>query len=130
MVKATLSNYRQSPRKVRLVADAVRGKKIDAALTALAFLNKRAADPFKRLIESAIANAKSNLNVEKEALFVKEIRVDQGVTLKRSMPRARGRASRINKRSSHVYVVLDDVKNMKTKKKASAKASTASKSNA
>jgi large subunit ribosomal protein L22 len=105
-VTAQLSNYRQSPRKVRLVADLVRGKKISAAIEQLSFLPKRASDPVKKLIQSAVANAK-NLNLDNDSLYIKEIRVDKGVTLHRIMPRAHGRAFPINKRSSHVTVVLD-----------------------
>jgi large subunit ribosomal protein L22 len=118
MVKAILKNYRQSPRKVRLVAHLVKGKKVDSALDALAFLNKRAGAPVKQLIESAVANAKHNANLSKESLYVKELRVDKGITLHRIMPRARGSAARINKRSSHLLVILDDVSTMKTKRKA------------
>ena len=117
MVTATLKNYRQSPRKVRLVATLIKGKRVDAAIASLSFLNKRASAPVKQLIMSAVANAKHNFQTEAETLFVKELRVDQGVTLKRIMPRARGSASRINKRSSHLLVVLDDVSNMKQKGK-------------
>lgn len=103
-----LKNYRQSPRKVRLVADTVRGKKVDIALRNLAFVNKRATDPIAKLIKSAVSNAKNNFNVNEENLFIKEIRVDKGITLKRIMPRARGTAFRINKRSSHVEVILEE----------------------
>ena len=105
-VTAKLSNYRQSPRRVRLVADLVRGKKVPEAVTELNFLTKRASSPIKKLIESAVANAK-NLSVDTDSLFIKEIRVDKGVVMKRSMPRARGRAFPINKRTSHVMIVLD-----------------------
>jgi large subunit ribosomal protein L22 len=105
-VTAQLSNYRQSPRKVRLVANLVRGKKVVAAFEQLTFLPKRASEPVKKLIESAVANAKS-LSIGKDDLYVREIRVDKGVTLHRSMPRARGRAFEIKKRSSHIVVVLD-----------------------
>jgi large subunit ribosomal protein L22 len=115
-VTATLSNYRQSPRKVRLVADLVRGKKVSLAISALDFLPKRAGEPVKKLIQSAVANGVIQ-NIKTEELFVKEIRVDKGVVLKRSMPRARGRAFPINKRSSHVSVVLDTVNPHKKIKK-------------
>ncbi|MBA3550828.1 50S ribosomal protein L22 [Patescibacteria group bacterium] len=114
-VTAKLTNYRQSPRKVRIVANLVRGKRVDAALNELVFLAKRAGEPVAKLIKSAVANAE-NLNVDTKDLFVKEIRVDKGVVLHRSMPRARGRAFPINKRSSHVVVVLD-TKVTKSKKK-------------
>lgn len=106
-MKAYLHNYRQSPRKVALVASLVRGKSVTQALTSLKFAGKRSSLPVIKLIESAVSNAK-NLGISSESLFVKEIRVDKGVTLKRSMPRAQGRSARINKRSSHVLVVLGD----------------------
>jgi large subunit ribosomal protein L22 len=113
-VTAKLKNYRQSPRKVRTVANLVRGKRVDAAVTELSFLAKRAGDPLLNLIKSAVANA-TQQNVDTKDLFIKEIRVDKGVVLHRSMPRARGRAFPINKRSSHVIVVLD-IKTPKSKK--------------
>src|SRR4051812_26670487 len=115
MATAELTNYRQSPRKVRLVANLIRGKRVEQALTALAFLPKRAAGPMEKLLLSALSNAASTSNLKREDLFIKEIRVDQGVTLKRMMPRARGRGARINKRSSHIRIVLDDAANMKKK---------------
>lgn len=108
-MKAFLKNYRQSPRKVRLLADLVRGKSATSALTSLQFVDKRAAGPFAKVIESAIANAK-NQGKDVEKLFVKAVAVNKGVTLKRSMPRARGSASRINKRNSHISVELGEKK--------------------
>jgi large subunit ribosomal protein L22 len=105
-VTATLSNYRQSPRRVRLVANLVRGKKVSDAITELTFLAKRAGEPVKKLIESAVANAK-NLDVKTEDLYISEIQVNKGIVMKRMMPRARGRGAPIHKRSSHVKVVLD-----------------------
>lgn len=104
-MKAILKNYRQSPRKVRLVADAVRGKKVADAITTLRFMPKRAAEPVKKLIESAFANAK-NSSIETGSLIVKEISVNEGPTLKRTMPRARGSANLIRKRTSLISVVL------------------------
>lgn len=116
-MKAFLKNYRQSPRKVRLVADLIKGKDADKALVELGFLAKRASDPIKKLLNGAIANAK-NAGYEKENLFVKEIRVDKGIVMKRIMPRAMGRASRINKRTSHVTLVLaEKIAKKKTVKK-------------
>jgi large subunit ribosomal protein L22 len=104
-MKAILKNYRQSPRKVRLVADVVRGKKVNDAIAALQFVDKRAALPFEKVIRSAAANAtQAGANVAH--LIVKHVSVDKGVTQKRFMPRARGSASRINKRSSHITVEL------------------------
>lgn len=106
-MKAFLKNYRQSPRKVRLVAELIKGKNVDKALVSLDFLAKSASVPIKKLLTSAIANAKQ-LGVEKSDLMIKELRVDKGVIMKRMMPRAMGRASRINKRTSHVTLVLAD----------------------
>jgi large subunit ribosomal protein L22 len=104
-MKATLKNYRQSPRKVRLLADVVRGKDIASALTTLRFLQKRAAAPVAKLIASAVANAKTS-GVAVDRLYVKSIVVNKGTVLKRFMPRARGSASRILKRNSHVSIEL------------------------
>jgi large subunit ribosomal protein L22 len=106
MITATLNNYRQSPRKVRLVATLIRGKNVEQALSMLENITKRSTGPIQTLIASAVANAKHNFNIEKDTLFVKEIRVDGGQVLKRRMPRARGSASPINKRTSHISVVL------------------------
>ena len=104
-MKAILKNYRQSPRKVRLIADLVRGKDVKKALDMLTFVNKRAALPFTKLIKSAEANAKSH-GMDVSRLVVKSVAVDKGTVLKRFMPRARGTASRINKRNSHIKVEL------------------------
>lgn len=108
-MKAILKNYRQSPRKVRLIADLVRGKRVPEAITALQFVDKRAAGPFAKVIKSAVANAKG-LGISEEKLFVKMVQVNKASTLKRSMPRARGSASRINKRNSHISVELGEKK--------------------
>ena len=105
-MKASLKNYRQSPRKVRLVADLVRGKKVSQALLELDFLPKRASEVMTKLIASATANAENNFKVKQEDLVIKEISVDQGVTLKRYRPRARGVAKRINKRTSNIDLSL------------------------
>jgi large subunit ribosomal protein L22 len=108
-MKAILKNYRQSPRKVRLIADLVRGKKVNDALTTLKFVDKRAAGPFAKVIASAAANAKDQgKNVD--SLVIKTVAVDKGMVLKRFMPRARGSASRINKRNSHIRVELAERK--------------------
>jgi|SRR3989344_8654993 len=110
-VKAKLKYLRISPRKTRIAADLVRNKKLKEAERILAFTYKRAAEPVLKLLKSAAANAKNNFNLDEENLYVKEIRVDEGPTLKRLMPRARGRASRINKRTSHVTIILNKVQN-------------------
>ena len=107
-MKASIPNYRQSPRKVRLVADLIKGKKVKDAELALSFLPKRAATPLLVLLRSAVANATQNSGIKVENLVVSDVRVDKGVTMKRFMPRARGSASRINKRSSHVLLVLSE----------------------
>jgi len=104
-MKAFLKNYRQSPRKVRLVAGLIKGKDVSKALVELNFLAKRGAEPIQKLLLSAISNAK-NMGIEKENLFIKEIRVDKGIVMKRMMPAAMGTGHRINKRTSHVTLVL------------------------
>ncbi|MEK7184615.1 MAG: 50S ribosomal protein L22 [Patescibacteria group bacterium] len=106
MITASLKNYRQSPRKVRSVANLVRGKSVNEALNTLNFLSKKAADPLFGLLMSAIANAKNNFQIEKDNLMINELRVDAGKVLKRRMPRARGNSYPINKRTSHVVLVL------------------------
>ena len=116
MVTAKLTNYRGSPRKVRLVADLVRGKKVPDALNILNFTMKRATDPIAKLIQSAVANAKNTAGINSDDLMVREIRVDAGIVLKRSMPRARGSAFPIRKRSSHVFVSLAEAPEKKVKK--------------
>ncbi len=104
-MKAILKNYRQSPRKVRLIADLVRGKKTKEALTTLNFVDKRASGPFAKLISSAVANAKEH-GADIERLFIKTVEVNKAPTHKRFIPRARGSASRINKRNSHISLEL------------------------
>ncbi len=104
-MKAILKNYRQSPRKVRLLADLVRGKKVTVALARLQFVDKRASGPFIKVIESALANA-TNAGEQKESLVISKVEVNKGTVTKRFMPRARGSASPINRRSSHISVEL------------------------
>ena len=110
MSTALLSSYRQSPRKVRLVATLVRGKKVKKALPVLNLLGKRAAEPVKKLIDSAVANAVHNHQANKDDLYIAEIRVDESATLKRWRPRARGRAFPIRKRTSRIFVRLEELK--------------------
>ena len=116
---ASHTNYRQSPRKVRLVADLIRGKSAPQALVLLTTLPKRAAEPLEKLLRSAIANAKGDK--QGTGLFVSNISVNKGTVLMRFMPRARGSASPIRKKSSHVILNLSSdspkgVKAPKTKK--------------
>lgn len=120
--KATLSNYRQSPRKVRVVADLIRGKGAEDAVVTLSFVPKRSSGPIQKLLNSAIANAK-NLGVPVENLVVKEIRVDGGKILYRRLPMSRGRAFTIRKRTSHLTLTLAE-KAPKTKKTKEVKAKT------
>ena len=107
-MRASIKNYRQSPRKVRLVADSVRGKRVNVALVELSGITKRASSAFSKLISSAIANAVHNKKADKEKLYIKEITVDKGITFKRQRARARGRAFPINKRTSNINVVLEE----------------------
>lgn len=110
---AQLKNYRQAPRKVRLLADLVRGKSATRALMLLDTLPKRASLPMAKLVRSAVANA----GVSADELYISRIAVDGGVVLKRMMPRARGRGAQILKRTSHVVI---EVKTKAAPKKAKA----------
>ncbi len=105
MANATLETYNQTPRKVRLVTDLVKGKKVPAALATLEFLPKRAAEPVKKLIKSAAANAKGE-GKNPDELTVSSITVESAGILKKYMPRAFGRASLIRRRKSRVKVTL------------------------
>ena len=104
-MKAFLKNYRQSPRKVRLVAGLIKGKRVADAFVHLNALPKRATGPITKLLSSAVANAKQ-MGINEENLVIENVTVDKGIVMKRSMPRARGSASRINKRTSHVVLTL------------------------
>ncbi len=106
-MKAYLSNYHQSPRKVRLVASLIKGKKVNEAMVELDFVLKRASLPIKQLIASAVANAKNNFDTEKNDLYIKELRVDKGIVMRRMIPGARGRGYPLKRRSSHISVLLD-----------------------
>jgi len=106
-ITAKLHYLRMSPRKVRLVADVVRGRAVESALAQLRFFDKRAADPILKLLKSALANAKNNFS-KTEGLYIKTIVVDQGPTYERFRPRARGTAGPIHKKTSHVTIILDE----------------------
>ena len=125
-VKARIKNLRISPRKVRLVADLVRGKKASDALAQLRFTNKKSAKPVSDIIQSGIANAEHNFKLDPENLYIKEIRVDKGLTLKRYQPRAFGRATMIQKKMSHINLVLAEI-NPTSEKKATEKKDTTAK---
>ena len=115
-MKASLNNYRQSPRKVRLLADLVRGKTAGDALKALSITPKRASISMIKLINSAVSNAKNSGHAAPESLKISMVQVNTGVTMKRSLPRARGSASKLNKRSSHVTLELSEAPAKKEKK--------------
>ncbi len=106
--KASLRFARVGAQKARLVADLVRGKDVNEAVKTLTFLNKKTAVLIKKLIESAVANAEDKKTMDVDKLFVKTIYVDQGPSLKRFRPRAQGRAYGIQKKTSHINVVLEE----------------------
>ena len=105
---ATLKHTHLSPHKLRLVANQIRGLAVDRAINLLAFSNKKGADILKKVLESAIANAENNDGADIDELRVSAIQVNQGPTMKRLRPRARGRADRIIKRTSHVTVTVSE----------------------
>ena len=107
-VSAKLKNARLSAQKGRLVADQIRGKSVEQALQVLSFSTKKAAHIMKKVLESAIANAENNEGADIDELKVKTVFVDEGRTMKRIQARAKGRANRILKRSSHITVTVSD----------------------
>ncbi len=107
-VQARLKGARISAQKARLVADQVRGKGVEEALDVLTFSNKKAAHIIKKVLDSAIANAENNEGADVDELKVSSIFVDEGMTMKRLRPRAKGRADRILKRSCHITVKVAD----------------------
>lgn len=118
-IKVQLRHLRIAPRKIRLVLSLVRGLSAKDAESQLQLMSKRGSDPVLKLLHSAIANAKNTYGIEKDNLYIHQIFANKGQTLKRWLPRAFGKASSINKRSSHVVVVLkskDDVQGKKKKK--------------
>lgn len=107
-VKATAKTLRIPPRKARLVLDLIRGKDAAEAADILKFTPNVAADSIAKVLKSAVANAVNNNDLDEEKLFVKACYADESVTLKRFMPRAKGSASAIHKRTSHITVVVDE----------------------
>ncbi len=105
-VKSKINGLRLAPRKVRAVVNLIRGRSVNEALDQLEFLIRRPASPIIKLVKSAIANAENNFHLVRENLFIKEIRVDEGVKLKRFMPRGFGRASTIQKKTSRITLIL------------------------
>lgn len=106
--RATSKYLRISPQKTRLVADMLRGKRVAEAIQILSITPKKPARYIKKVVESALANADQNPNIDVESLYVKRILVDKGPQLKRIKPRAQGRAYKILHRLSHISVVLDE----------------------
>jgi large subunit ribosomal protein L22 len=125
-VTAKLRHLHIAPRKVRLVVDLIRGKKTEQAQTILNFTTKKASLPLLKLLKQAIANAKNNFQMEPANLFISKIFVDEGPKQKRWMPRARGQAYEIQKKTSHITLVLEEIVKKKGKiKKAKTKISSA-----
>ena len=108
--RAVAKYVRMSPRKVKAVIDLIRGKKVDEALSILVNIPRAAAEPVTKVLKSAVANAENNLNMDQDNLYIAEAYANQGPTLKRIRPRARGMAYRIRKRTSHITIVLDEIK--------------------
>lgn len=115
-VKASLNNLRIAPRKVRMIADVIRRKKAEDARDVLQFLRKKGGMPMLKLLNSALANATNNFQLDAKNLYVSRITVDEGRKLKRWMPRARGRAAEIQKKTSFITIVLDEIKPTSKKK--------------
>ncbi len=123
-ITARLNHFRTSARKVRLVTDLIRGMEVKQAEVQLKYLTKRAAAPILKLLNSAVANASQNFDIEKDKLYIADIQVNEGPGLKRWKPRAMGRADLITKRSSHICLILKPKKGVKSKKKKTPKPET------
>ena len=107
-VQAKLRGARLSAQKARLVADQVRGRQVEEALNLLTYSSKKGTEVIRKLLDSAIANAEHNEGADVDELKISEIYVDEGMTMKRIMPRAKGRADRILKRSCHISITVTD----------------------
>jgi len=120
---AKLKHLRIAPRKVRLVADLIRGKMASQSLVVLKYTSKKAARPMAKLLQSAIVNAKNNLQLDENNLYISKLFVDEGPKLKRWRPRAMGRAYPIQKKTSHITLVLKEreVKKFKDEDKSTKK---------
>lgn len=115
-VKASLKYLRISPRKVRLVADLIRGLPTKEAEAHLLHISKKSSRPLLKLLKSAIAGAEQNFHLDKDNLFIRTIRVDEGPVLKRWRPRARGATYPIRKRTSHIFLTLQEIKEKEKEK--------------
>jgi large subunit ribosomal protein L22 len=107
MARAVLRRFRESPRKVRAVAEMIRGRSVDDALSILRLQQRKAAHMLSKVLQSAIANATENEKADAEKLVVTNVNIDCGPVSKKWMPRSMGRANRINSRTSHVTIVVD-----------------------
>lgn len=107
--KAKVTHVRISPRKVQVVLDLIRNQPVDKAMAILKFTSKAATEPLTKLLKSAMANAENNFNMDPTKLYVSSCHVAPGPTLKRIRPRAQGRAFRINKRTSHITLVVKEM---------------------
>lgn len=108
LAKAELRYARISARKVKIVIDTIRGKNAKEAVAMLKYTNKAAAPVVEKLLKSAMANAVNNHHMDESKLYIAEVYANQGTTLKRIMPRAKGSANRIRKRTSHITIVLKE----------------------
>ena len=108
-VRAVARFVRISPRKIRLVMDRIRGKKVEEALNILSFAPQKGARILRKLLNSAVANALENSGLDVDTLYVRRVYADEGPILKRWRPRAQGRATRIRKRTSHLTVILEEM---------------------
>ena len=115
-ITAKLNYLRIAPRKMRLLVDLIRGEKIEKAITLLDFSIKKGSKPLKKVLEQAVANAENNFQLEKPSLYISKITIDEGPKLKRWRARARGRAARIEKKTSHITLILSEIKERKKKK--------------
>lgn len=109
-VKAVAKTVRIAPRKVRLVVDLIRGKKVADAINILRLTPKGASPVVEKVVKSAVANAVNNNKMDQSNLYISKAYVDEGVTMKRYLPRAKGSANEILKRTSHITIVLDELK--------------------
>lgn len=107
-VKAQLNNLRIAPRKVRAVARLIKGKNINEAFHQLEYFVRKSVGPIKKLLDSAIANAENNFNMVKDNLYIKEILVNEGIKLKRFRAKGFGRAASIQKKTSHIKIILEE----------------------
>jgi len=113
IVYAKLKNFSQKPRKARLVIDTVRGKNAEAAILAMKYMDRKAADAVSRVISSAAANAVNNFGMDRTMLYIKEARIDEGMTRKKPFYRARGGMDMIRKRYSHIIIGVAEKEDVK-----------------